>query len=172
MGRKITIKQVLLQALSCQANQRERRQQGRGRPAAAKLLFTRKSLFTKERICFLRLLQRYSSELLFLVATYKTTKYAIPLFFVCVRTNVDYQVVAEFMTQYEDQQSISEALSILKSWNSLWKPKYFMVDFSTVEIGAIEEQFPEATAYICDFHRLQAWQVASIVLKQSLALVT
>ena len=33
-----------------------------------------------------------------------------------------------------------------------------MVDFSTVEIGAIEEQFPEATAYICDFHRLQAWQ--------------
>ena len=34
----------------------------------------------------------------------------------------------------------------------------FMVDFSTVEIGGIEEQFPEATAYICDFHRLQAWQ--------------
>jgi len=105
-----------------------------------------------------RLLQRYGSELVFMDATYKTTKYAIPLFFVCVRTNVDYKVVAEFMTQYKDQQSISEALSILKSWNPLWQPIYFMVDFSTVEIGAIEEQFPGATAYICDVHRLQAWQ--------------
>ena len=41
---------------------------------------------------------------------------------------------------------------------SLWQPVYFRVDFSAVEIGAIEEQFHEATAYICDFHRLQAWQ--------------
>lgn len=105
-----------------------------------------------------RLLQRYGSELVFMDATYKTTKYAIPLFFICVRTNVDYKVVAEFMIQNEDGQSISEALAILKSWNPLWQPKYFMVDFSTVEMGAIEEQFPEATAYICDFHRLQAWQ--------------
>ena len=105
-----------------------------------------------------RLLHRYGSELVFMDATYKTTKYAIPLFFLCVRTNVGYKVVAEFMTQYEDQKSISEALAILKSWNPLWKPNYFMVDFSTIEIGAIEEQFPGVTAYICDFHRLQAWQ--------------
>lgn len=33
-----------------------------------------------------RLLQRYGSELVFMDATYKTTAYAIPLFFVCVRT--------------------------------------------------------------------------------------
>ena len=88
--------------------------------------------------------------------TYKTTKYAFPLLFVCVRTNFDLKVVAEFMTQHEDQQSISEALSIfLKPCKLLWQPKYFVADFSTVEIGAIEEQFPEATAYIFDFHRLQ-----------------
>ena len=91
-------------------------------------------------------------------ATYKTTMYAIPLFLVCVRTNVDCKVAAELRTEYEDQWSISEALVILKSWNSLWQPNYFMVDFSTVEIGAIEEQFPGAIAYICDFRRLQAWQ--------------
>jgi len=117
-----------------------------------------KFLFIHQEEWQQRLSQRYGSELVFMDATYKTTKYAIPLFFVYVRTNVDYKVVAEFMTQYEDQQSISEALSILKSWNPLWQPIYFMVDFSTVEIGAIEEQFPGATAYICDFHRLQAWQ--------------
>ena len=79
-------------------------------------------------------------------ATYKTTKYDIPLFFICVRTNVDYKVVAEFMVHNEDQESISEAVAILKSWNPLWQPKYFMLDFSTVEISAIEEQFPDATA--------------------------
>ena len=91
-------------------------------------------------------------------ATYKTTKYAIPLFFVWVRTNVDYKVVDEFMTQYEDEQSISMALPILKSWNPLWQPKYFMVDSYIVKIGATEEQFPEVSAYICDFHRWQAMQ--------------
>ena len=85
------------------------------------------------------LLQRHGSELVFMDVTYKTKKYALPLFFVCVRTNFDHKVVAEFMTQHEDQQSISEALSILKSCKLLWQPKYFMADFSTVEIGAIEE---------------------------------
>ena len=103
------------------------------------------------------LLQRHDSELVFMDATYKTTKYAIPLFFVWVR-NVDYKVVDEFMTQYEDEQSISMALPILKSWNPLWQPKYFMVDSYIVKIGATEEQFPEVSAYICDFHRLQAMQ--------------
>ena len=46
-------------------------------------------------------------------ATYKTTMYAIPLFFICVHTNVGYTVVAEFMCQMEDQASISEALAVL-----------------------------------------------------------
>lgn len=91
-------------------------------------------------------------------ATHKTTKYAIPLFFICVWTNVDYKVVTEFLIQNEDQELIIEALAILKSWDPLWQPKYFMVDFSTVEKGAIEEQFPDETSYIWDFHRLQAWQ--------------
>ena len=39
-----------------------------------------------------RLLQRYGHVCL-LDATYKTTKYALPLFFVAVKTNVDYQTV-------------------------------------------------------------------------------
>ena len=76
-------------------------------------------------------------------ATHKTTKYAIPLFFICVTTNVDYKVIAEFLIQKKDQESISEALATLKSLNPLWQPKYLMVDFSTVAIGATEEQFPD-----------------------------
>ena len=86
-----------------------------------------------------RLSKRFGSKLVFMDATYKT-KCALPLFFVCVRPNVDYKVVAEFMTQYVGRSALSrsaiKALSILKSWNPLWQPKYFMVDFCTVEIGA------------------------------------
>ena len=91
-------------------------------------------------------------------ATYKTTKYAIPLFFVCVHTNVGYKVVAEFLCQNEDNECIAEALNIIKSWNPTWKPKYFMVDYSMAEINAIESEFPDVAVYICDFHREQAWQ--------------
>ena len=41
-----------------------------------------------------RLLERYGNETSMLDATYKTTKYSPPLFFVVVKTNVDYQIVA------------------------------------------------------------------------------
>jgi len=91
-------------------------------------------------------------------ATYKTTMYAIPLFFICVHTNVGYTVVAEFMCQTEDQASISEALAIIRKWNPSWDPSYFMVDYSGAEIGAIEERFPSSVVYICDFHRIEALQ--------------
>ena len=46
-------------------------------------------------------------------ATYKTTRYDLPLFFVCVRTNVGYCTVAEFITQSETASPIGEALDIL-----------------------------------------------------------
>ena len=47
-------------------------------------------------------------------ATYKMTRYAIPLSLVRVYTNVGYKVGAEFMCQSEDQASINEALAIMK----------------------------------------------------------
>ena len=105
-----------------------------------------------------RLLLRYGSVLALLDATYKTTKYAMPLFFLCVNTNIGYEVVAEFMCQHEDEISIAEALGILRGWNLEWNPKYVMVDFSAAEIGAIEKCFPGVVAYICDFHRQQTIQ--------------
>ena len=37
-----------------------------------------------------RLLLRYGSELVLLDATYRTTRYALPLFFLMVKTNTDY----------------------------------------------------------------------------------
>lgn len=105
-----------------------------------------------------RLLLRYGSDLVLMDATYKTTKYAIPLFFICVHTNVGYKVVPEFLCQNEDKECIAEALIIIHGWNPTWRPKCFMVDYSTAEINAIESVFQEFAVYICDFHREQAWQ--------------
>ena len=72
---------------------------------------------------------RYGNELSLLDATYRTTRYALPLFFVVVKTNVDYQEIIE------------EALSILKGWNPEWNPLYFMTDYCQEEIGAIKKIF-------------------------------
>jgi hypothetical protein len=87
-----------------------------------------------------RLLCKYGSVCL-LDATYKTTRYAVPLFFLCVHTNVDYIVVATFITHFEDSHSIQEALEVIMSWNSNWNVESFMVDFCEAEINAIERTF-------------------------------
>ena len=50
--------------------------------------------------------------------TYKTMHYDFPLFCVCGRTNVNYCVVAEFVTQNKTAEAIQEALEILKTWKS------------------------------------------------------
>lgn len=87
-----------------------------------------------------RLLARYGSMCL-LDATYKTTRYSLPLFFLCVRTNVDYAVAAVFVAQSENSAIISEALELIRSWNSDWHPSWFMVDFCEAEIQALESVF-------------------------------
>ncbi len=88
-----------------------------------------------------KLLAKYGG-LCLLDATYRTTRYAVPLFFLCVKTNVDYVVVATFITQFEDSSSIAEALQMLNQWNQDWTPRSFMVDFSEAEILALNQVFP------------------------------
>ena len=64
------------------------------------------------------------------------------MLFLVVKTNVDYQVVGSFAVQDETTIVISEAVSILKKWNPLWKPKLFMVDNCEEKIDEIEQNFP------------------------------
>ena len=70
-----------------------------------------------------QLLHRYG-DMVLLDATYKTSKYALPLFIMAVRTNVGYIPVAEFVVEEEDSRSIAEALGIIKEWmakdESVW----------------------------------------------------
>lgn len=108
-----------------------------------KLLFVHQTAWQK------KLLAKYGNNICLLDATYRTTRYALPLFFVVVKTNVDYQVVASFAIQDETTSSIMEALSVIQSWNSTWKPNLFMTDNCEEEIQAIEAIFPGD--YFIDF---------------------
>ena len=75
-------------------------------------------------------------------ATYKITRYALPLFFLVVKTNVDCQAVAIFVCEGESTHNIMETLNVIEIWNPSWSPMYFMTDYSDEEIGAIENTFP------------------------------
>lgn len=74
-------------------------------------------------------------------ATYRTCRYSVPLFFLCVRTNIHYAVVGVFVTQTETTADIREDLAVFKEWNPDWKPSHLLVDFSEAEIGALEAEF-------------------------------
>ena len=56
---------------------------------------------------------RYGNTMSLIDATYKTTKYDLPLFFVTVRTNIGYKVVAHFIIQSETTEQILEALRLI-----------------------------------------------------------
>ena len=86
-------------------------------------------------------MQKYGNSICLLDATYKTTKYAVPLFFVAVKTNVDYQVVGSFARQDETTDAIAEALSRLKLCNPQWQPRCYMTDNWDEEISAIRQNF-------------------------------
>ena len=88
------------------------------------------------------LLQRYGREMVFLDATYKTMKYALPLFFLCVHTNAGYAVVGTFLMENEDSKSLAEALQVYEGMNEDWTTQSFMIDASEIEANAITSTFP------------------------------
>ena len=85
---------------------------------------------------------RYGNHISLIDATYRTMKYELPLFFVCARTNVGYSVVAQFIVQSESVECISEALAVLKEWNSNWTPPYFLVIFLMLNSLHCNRHFP------------------------------
>ncbi|XP_063440606.1 uncharacterized protein LOC134721481 isoform X2 [Mytilus trossulus] len=106
------------------------------RTSDEKFVFVHQSRWQK------RLLNLYGKEICFLDATYNRSKYDLPLFFICVNTNVGYINVATFITADELAESIKEALQKIMQWNEDWNPPYFMTDNDSCEISAIEESLP------------------------------
>ena len=103
---------------------------------------TQNLLFAHQTTWQKQLMIRYGNEITLLDATYKTMRYDLPLFFLVVKTNVNYVVVGSFIIQKETTAAIEEALKVFHDWNASWKPQYFMTDFCHEEINAIENTFP------------------------------
>ena len=63
------------------------------------------------------LLLRYGQEMVLVDSTYKTTRYEVPLFFVCVLTGIGYSPICSFVVRKETIEDIKEALNVIKFWN-------------------------------------------------------
>ena len=61
-----------------------------------------------------RLYRRYAPTMVLLDATYRTAKYSLPLYFLVVQTNVNYQAAAVIVCQEETTEMITEALRQIK----------------------------------------------------------
>ena len=61
-----------------------------------------------------KLLLQHYNNLVLMDTTYCTCRLMLPLFFLTMKTNVNYSPVASFIVQNEDTKSISEALSRIK----------------------------------------------------------
>ena len=77
-------------------------------------------------------------ELVFLDATYRTTRYALPLLSICVYTNCGYCIVATIITENEDLASLAEAFERMKEANEDFNPADFMIDSSEIVVNAIK----------------------------------
>jgi MULE transposase domain len=102
------------------------------------------------RTCY----HRYGNTIVGMDATYRTTKYGLPMFVMTVIDNHGHgQPIAMFFVQEENGDSIAEVLHLFKEVNPLFQPSYFMIDKSDMEMNGIKEVYPDTCVLICDFHR-------------------
>lgn len=70
------------------------------------MLFCYQSKFMKDMVA------KYGDSVACLDATYKTTDYTVPLFFIVVKSPVGYVIGRTLIVQFETSACISEALSV------------------------------------------------------------
>ena len=98
-----------------------------------------------------QMFQRRDNQLIILDWAYKTTKHALPLFFLVVKANVSTVIVL----QEESVNMITRALSIVKAWNLRSHQGTYLL-LLMKEISSLEIVFPNIQVYLCDFHQEQA----------------
>ncbi|XP_077491460.1 uncharacterized protein LOC144102061 isoform X2 [Amblyomma americanum] len=116
------------------------------------LLFCFQSKFMKN-IC-----AKYGTSVVCLDAAHRTGDCALSLFILVVKTPFGYTAAGVFIVQFETTSCIAEALNVFREWSPDLSPEKWMVDCSQVEMDAICQAFPGSKMFICDFHRIQAWQ--------------
>ncbi|KAJ7988240.1 hypothetical protein DPEC_G00321540 [Dallia pectoralis] len=104
-----------------------------------------------------QLIRRYGREVCFLDAAYKRTRFPLPLFFLCVRTNVSLIPVGLFVVQSKSVETLGEALRVFRQWNRGWCPAHVLTEHCAVEIQAVEATFKGAQAVFSDHLRERTW---------------
>ena len=89
-----------------------------------------------------RLLKRYGNQFVICEVTNLIERVPFPLFCLFVQTNVDYQLVASFIVEMRNKESIIQGLTSIKEWNPAWSPKYIIVDYSDEQMEAVKDVFP------------------------------
>ena len=69
-----------------------------------------KIMFVYQSTEIKKMYERYGNHMILLDATYKTIKYALPLFFVVVQTNVNFKVCCVIVLQEESNEMITKTL--------------------------------------------------------------
>ena len=74
-----------------------------------------------------------------------------------------HQLVLVVIPQYENEELITEGLSILKKWNPDWKPRFAMMDKCSAELRAVAAVHPQCFRLLCDFIVLTTpWKICLI----------
>ncbi|XP_045558841.1 uncharacterized protein [Salmo salar] len=81
----------------------------------------------------------------------------LPLFFLCVRTNVSVVPVGLFVVQSRNAEALGEALGVFRQWNRGWSPAYILTEHCPVEMKAVEAAFTGAQAVFSDHLRERTW---------------
>jgi MULE transposase domain len=113
----------------------------------------------------LKILQK-SGHLIIMDSTHKTNKHGWKLYTVLIRDSFgSWLPGGHFFVSGEEYRIVTKGLQILKRWAKTWKPRYFIVDLSSIEENAINHAFPglrageqEIGIFYCTWHSRKALQ--------------
>ena len=89
-----------------------------------------------------RLLKRYGNKVVMCEITNSVQHVPFPMFCLFVQTNVDHQLVATFILEIRNKESIIQGLNTVKEWNPAWMPKYITTDYAEEQTDAVLNVFP------------------------------
>ncbi|XP_012562353.2 uncharacterized protein LOC101236525 isoform X1 [Hydra vulgaris] len=104
-----------------------------------------------------RILKRYGSKVILCEITNSVQHVPFPMFCLFVQTNVDHQLVATFILEIRNKESIIQGLNTVKEWNPGWMPKYVTIDYAEEQTDAIQNVFPACGLFISDSSRQRNW---------------
>ena len=97
-------------------------------------------------------------------STHKTNRYDWRLFTLYIRDTYGcWNIGAHFFVSSEDGDTISKALTIIRSYCH-WSPRYVLMDQSSIEAKSIKKAFPginageqECEVILCTVHVMRTW---------------